>query len=104
MVDNTARSAIEEETAEEIVELYKILGLILNKKSARGRRVGVNEVQNNNGMASQLTKLTRKVALLNNRAQPSNEVCGLCGVFGHGANMCTQNVYEPEQLNYMNAN
>ena len=42
----------------------------------------------NNGMATQLTKLTRQVGLLNSRAQPNNEVCEICGAFGHGANMC----------------
>ena len=26
------------------------------------------------------------------------------GAFGHVANICPQNVYEPEQINYMNAN
>ena len=44
------------------------------QKSARGRRVGVNEVQNNNEMVAQLTKLTMQVALLNSCAQPSNKV------------------------------
>ena len=51
-----------------------------------------------------MTKLTRKVTLLNSRAQPNIKVCGICGIFGHRANMCPQNVYDPEQINYMNAN
>ena len=58
----------------------------------------------NNEMAAQLTALTRQVALLNSRAQRNNEVCGLCGAFGHGANTCPHNVYEPEQVNFMNVN
>ena len=40
-----------DKTVEEIVELYKMLGTNSQQKSARGRRVGVNEVQVNNGMA-----------------------------------------------------
>ena len=58
----------------------------------------------NSGMAAQLIELTRQVSLLNSRAQSTNEVCGLCGAFGHGANICPQNMYESEQINYMNAN
>ena len=61
-------------------------------------------MQVNNEMAKHLTTLTRQVALLNSRVQPNNEVCGLCGALGHGANMCPQNIYEPEQVNFMNAN
>ena len=55
-------------------------------------------------MVRQLTELTQQVALLNRRAQPNNEVSGIYGIFGHGANMCPQILYEPEQINYMNAN
>ena len=55
-------------------------------------------------MAAQLIELTRKVFILTSRAQQSNEVCGLHGVFGHETNMCPHNLYEPEQLNYMDAN
>ena len=66
------------------------------QKSARRIMSVVSEVQMNNDMAAQLIALTRQVALLNSLAQPSNEVCGLCGAFGHGANMCPQNLYEPK--------
>ena len=93
-----------EKIAEETVELYEMLGANSQHKSARGRKFRVNEVQVTNEMAAQLTALTQQVALLNSRAQPNNEVCGLCGTFGHGANMCPQNVYKPEQINFMNAN
>ena len=85
-----------EKTIEEIVELYEMLRANSQQKSARGRKVGVNEVQNNNEMTAQLTELTRQIALLNSRAQPSNKVCGLCGAFGHKVNMCPHNLHEPE--------
>ena len=104
MVDNAVGGAMGEMTAEELVVLYEMLGANSQQKSARGRRVGVNEVQTNNKMAAQLTELIRKVALLNSRAQLNNEVCGICGIFGHRANMCPQSVYEPDQINYMNVN
>ena len=90
-----------EKTSEEIIELYEMLGVDSQQKSARRRRGVVNEVQVKNG-AAQLTEVTQQVALLNSRAQPNNEVCGICCVFGHGANMCPHNMYEPEQLNFMN--
>ena len=81
-----------------------MLGANFQHKNARGKRVIVNEVQNNNEMATQLTELIRQVALLNSCTQSSNEACGLCGVFGHRANMCPHNLYELEQVNFMNAN
>ena len=88
MVDNAAVGAMGEQTVEEIVELYEMLGANSQQKSAKGRRFGVNEVQVNNEMITQLTTLTLQVALLNSQAKPNNEVCGLCGAFGHGANIC----------------
>ena len=90
--------------AEETIELYEMLRANSQQKSARDRRVGVNKVQTNNEMAAQLTKLTRQVAFLNSRTQQSNEVCRFCGLFGQRANMCLQNLYEPEQVNYTDAN
>ena len=93
-----------EKTAEEIVELYEMLGANSQQKSAKGRRVRVNEVQTNNEMATQLIELTRQVALLNSHTQPSNEIYGSCDVIGHRANICPHNLYELEQINLMNAN
>ena len=69
-----------EKIAEEIVELYEMLGLIPNKK-VQGEGGVVNEVQVNNGMAAQLMKLTRQFAFLNGCVQPNNEMCGIYGVF-----------------------
>ena len=92
MVDNAAKDTMENKTAEETVELYEMLGANVQQKIARGKKGVVNEVQVNNGMAPHLTELMRQVALLNSYAQPNNEVCGLCGGFGHGANMCPHNV------------
>ena len=92
MVDNAVGGSMGEKTAEETLKLYEMLGVNSQQKSARERSGIVNEVQVNNGMASQLTKMTRQVTLLNSRAQPNNEVYGLCGGFGHGANMCPQSV------------
>ena len=68
MVDNAIESAMGEKTAEETVELYKMLRANSQQKNATGRRGIVNEVQVKNGMATQLTELTRQVALLNNLA------------------------------------
>ena len=61
-VDNATGGAMVEKTAKETVELYEMLGANSQENSARGRRVRVNEVQMNNGMAAQLTELTRQVA------------------------------------------
>ena len=69
MVDNAVGGTMGEKIAEKTIELYEILGANSQEKSARGRRIGVNEVQTNNEMATQLTELTRQVALLNSRAQ-----------------------------------
>ena len=93
-----------EKTAKEMVELYKMLGANSQQKSARGRRGVVNEDQTNNRMATQLTTLTRQVTLLTSRAQPINKACGICGIFSHEANVCPQSLYEPEPVNYLNAN
>ena len=75
MVDNATGGAMGQKTAEEIVELYEMLGANSQQKSVRERRMRVNK-----------------------------EVCGLCGAFNYGANMCQHNVYEPEQVKLMNAN
>ena len=75
MVDNAAGGTIGEKTTEEMVELYEMLVANSQQKSARERRTRFNEVQMNSRMAAQLTELARQVALLNIRAQPSNEVC-----------------------------
>ena len=52
MVDNVAGGTMGEKTTEEAVELYEMLRANSKHKSARGRRVGVNEVQVNNEMAT----------------------------------------------------
>ena len=95
---------MEEKIAEETLELYEMLRANSQQKSARGRRIGVNEVETSNDMTAQLTKLMRQVTLLNSQAQLNNEVYGIYGTFGHGANMCPQNLHEPEQVKFMNAN
>ena len=61
-------------------------------------------MKTNNGMEAQLIELTRQVALHNSRAQPDNEVYGICCIFGYGANLYPQNMYEPKKVNYMDAN
>ena len=104
MVDNATEGAMGEKITEETVELYEMLGANSQQKSERGRRVGVNKVKVDNGMTTQLTELTRQVALLNSCAQPNNEFCEIYGVFSHGANMCPQSLYELEQINYTNTN
>ena len=52
MVDNATRGTMGEKTAEETVELYKMLGANYQQESARGRRGMVNELQTNNKMAN----------------------------------------------------
>ena len=104
MVDNTAGGTMGEKTTEETMELYEMLGANSQQNSARGRRGVDNKVQVNNGMATQLTDHPSQVALLNSQTQPSNEVYGLGGIFGHRANMCPHKVYKLEQINYMNTN
>ena len=52
MVDNVVGGAMGEKTAEETVELYKMLGANSQQKSVRGRRIGVNEVQTSNDMVA----------------------------------------------------
>ena len=79
MVDNVAGGAMGKKTAEETVELYEMLGANSQHKSVKGRRFGVNEVQVNNEITTQLTVVTRQVSLLNSQAQPNNEVGGLYG-------------------------
>ena len=81
VVDNAAWGVMGEKRVEETMELYEMLGANSQQKSVRERRVGVNEVKINSKMVEQLTELTRQVAHLNSCAQPSNKVCGLCGVF-----------------------
>ena len=96
MVYNAAGGAMGEKTAKEMMELYEMLGANSQQKSPRGKRFEVNEVQMNNEITTQFTMLTRKVALINSRTQPNNELCGLCGAFSHGANICPQNLHEPQ--------
>ena len=58
MINNAVGGTMGEKTTEETVELYEMLGPNSQQKSARGKRVGVNEVQGNNGMGAQLIELT----------------------------------------------
>ena len=58
MINNAVGGTMREKTTEETVELYKMLGPNSQQKSARGKRVRVNEVQVNNGMETQLIELT----------------------------------------------
>ena len=58
MSDNVARGAMGDKIAEEMMELYKMLGANSQQKSASGRRFGVNEVQVNNEMEAQFRTLT----------------------------------------------
>ena len=59
MVDNATGGTMGEKIGEETIDLYKMLGANSQQKSAMGRKVGVNEVQNNNEMEAQLIELTR---------------------------------------------
>ena len=88
MVDNAVGGTMGEKIVKETVDLYEMLGANSQQKNVKGRRGAVNEMQVNNEMVSQLIELIRQVSLLASRAQQNNEVCGLCGAFGHGANMC----------------
>ena len=45
MVTNAVGGATGEKTTEKTMELCEMLGVNSNQKSAKGRRVGVNEVQ-----------------------------------------------------------
>ena len=44
MVDNVIGHTMGEKTAEEIVELYEMLGANSQQKNAKARKVGVNKV------------------------------------------------------------
>ena len=52
MVDNAVVGAMGQKTIEDTVELYEMLGANSQKKSARGRRGMVNEVQTKNEMTT----------------------------------------------------
>ena len=91
-VDNAAGGAMGEKTAEDTQELFEMLGANSQQKSVRGRRAGVHEVNTNQEMAMQIAELTKQVKLLaagGSRNVPNQEVCGICGIFGHGANVCS---------------
>ncbi|XP_048227226.1 uncharacterized protein LOC125369258 [Ricinus communis] len=64
MVDNAAGGAMLERTADEVYDIFEMLGANSQQKSVRTKRVGVNEVVSNNEMAMQIAELTKQVKIL----------------------------------------
>lgn len=74
-----------EKTTANTYELYEMLGG--QQKSARARRVEVNEIGSRNEIAMQLAELTKQVTLLSSKKAPTQEVCNIYGTYGHSANI-----------------
>ncbi|XP_048231776.1 uncharacterized protein LOC125370430 [Ricinus communis] len=95
-------------TPDEVYNIFEMLGANSQQKSVRTKRIEVNEVVANSKMTMQLSELTKQVNMLTStKNSPNNEVCGICGIYGHSANVCSsfdnyrENMYD--QINLMDS-
>lgn len=108
MVDNAAGGDIGSQTAEQLTRIFESMTENSQQKSTRGMKNIVNKVTPNHDLVKQLAELTRQVEAIRTTDEQSRrsivkETCGICGEYGHGANVCAHAVesmleYE-EQVN-----
>ncbi|KAH6758481.1 hypothetical protein C2S51_018716 [Perilla frutescens var. frutescens] len=100
MVDNASGGDTGGRIAKEVSNIYETMAMTSQQKSALGERASVNEANPSYDVTKQLAELTREVEMLHTSERPPQQVmtvetCGICGEYGHGANLCQRSI-EPE--------
>ena len=90
-----------DKTPEEVEKIFEKLGSNSQQKSSRGRKVSIHgrvvEEEKRDRLDELLAEM-REIKKMQVKEKTKEQTCGICEKYGHGANICPNEVNEVQAL------